>query len=209
MSLTCDIAAERGGFRIEARFESPARMLAVQGASGAGKTTLLHAIAGLVPVQRARLAIDGVAVVDTAAGLSPPPHRRGIGYVFQDMRLFPHLTVAGNIAFGRRFAADAPEVGPILTLLDLEPLAGRWVRNLSGGEARRVAIARALATGPRLLLLDEPFAGLDARRRDELIPYLAALRDTTATPILLVSHDPRDADRLAEDRVEMIDGRIG
>jgi len=209
VSLVCDIAAERGGFRIDARFQSRARVLAVQGASGAGKTTLLHAIAGLIPVERARFAIDGGAVMDTAAGLSPMPHRRGIGYVFQDMRLFPHLTVAGNIAFGRRFAADPPEIGPILALLDLELLADRWVRNLSGGEARRVAIARALATGPRLLLLDEPFSGLDARRRDELIPYLAALRDTTATPILLVSHDPGDADRLAEDRVEMIAGRIG
>ncbi len=209
MSLGCDIAAERGGFRIEARFETPARILAIEGLSGAGKTTLLHAIAGLIPVERARFEVSGEPLVDTARGLAPPPHARGVGYVFQDIRLFPHLTVAANIGFGRRFAAQPVEIAPILALLDLEALADRWVRNLSGGEARRVAIARALASGPRLLLLDEPFAGLDARRRDELIPCLIALRERTALPMLLVSHDPRDADRLAEDRVEMVAGRIG
>ena len=208
MTIRCEIVASRGDFRIEARFDSAARIVAVEGASGAGKTTLLHAIAGLIPVETGRLVVDGETILDAASGQTPAPHRRRIGYVFQDARLFPHLTVAANIDYGRRFSGRPIEIAPILRLLGLEPLLGRWTRNLSGGEVRRVAIARALASDPRLLLLDEPFAGLDGPRRDELIPWLAALRDETALPMLLVSHDPRDADRLADDRVEMVDGRI-
>ena len=208
MSLSLDLQAERGGFALQARFDSSARVVAVQGPSGAGKTTLLHAVAGLIPVTRARVLANADTLVDTDAGLSPPPHRRGVGYVFQDVRLFPHLSVGANIAFGGRFAARPADVEPLIDLLDLRPLLSRWTRNLSGGEARRVALARALATAPRLLLLDEPFAGLDARRRDELMPYLIALRDHTALPMLLVSHDPRDADALAQDRVEIVEGRL-
>ncbi len=208
MSLSLDIEAERGGFTLNARFDSAARVVTVQGPSGAGKTTLLHAVAGLIPVTRARVLAGRDTVVDTDAGRSPPSHRRGVGYVFQDVRLFPHLSVAANIAYGRRFAEAPADIDPLVDLLDLRPLLTRWTRNLSGGEARRVALARALATGPRLLLLDEPFAGLDARRRDELLPYLVALRDRTALPMLLVSHDPRDADALAQDRVEIVEGRL-
>jgi molybdate transport system ATP-binding protein len=208
VTIRCEIVANRGDFRIEARFESGARIVAVEGASGAGKTTLLHAIAGLIPVETGRFVVDGETILDAGSGQMPPPHRRRIGYVFQDARLFPHLTVAENIDYGRRFAGRSLEIGPILNLLGLEPLLGRWTRNLSGGEVRRVAIARALASDPRLLLLDEPFAGLDGPRRDELLPWLAALRDETALPMLLVSHDPRDAGRLADDRVVMVDGRI-
>lgn len=208
MSLSCDIVATRGGFRVEARFDSVARVVAVEGPSGAGKTTLLHAVAGLIPVERGRFTIDREPVIDTAAGVVPPAHHRRIGYVFQDARLFSHLTVAANIAFGDR-RADPAAIRPIVDLLDLGPLLHRWPRNLSGGEARRVAVARALASNPRLLLLDEPFAGLDPARRDELIPYLMALKAETRLPMLLVSHDPRDAAALADDRVEMRDGRIG
>lgn len=209
MSLTCDVAAVRGGFQVEARFRSGGRVVAIEGPSGAGKTTLLQAIAGLIAVERAVFAVDGGPVVDTPAGLAPPPHRRRLGYVFQDARLFPHLTVARNIAFGSRFAAEAVKMGPILDLLGLSALMHRWPRSLSGGEKRRVAVARALASAPRMLLLDEPFAGLDAARRAELIPYLLRLKSETALPMLLVSHDPRDAEALADDRVAMIDGRVG
>lgn len=209
MSLSCDLSAVRGDFRIAARFVSPGRVVAVEGPSGAGKSTLLHALAGLIPVERAVFAIDGAPVVDTSAGLTPTPALRRLGYVFQDARLFPHLTVAGNIAFGSRFAAQSVALEPILDLLGLTRLMGRWPRTLSGGETRRVAVARALASAPRMLLLDEPFAGLDAGRRAELIPHLIRLKAETALPMLLVSHDPRDAEALADDRVTMIDGRIG
>jgi hypothetical protein len=141
VSLSCDVVAERGGFRLEARFAGAARVLAVEGPSGAGKTSLLHAIAGLIPVERAVVSVDGRALVD-AAGVAPGAHLRRIGYVFQDARLFPHLTVAGNIAFPRRGRPLPAGVQALIDLLDLGPLLGRWPRNLSGGETRRVAVAR-------------------------------------------------------------------
>lgn len=208
MSIACHVVAERDGFTVDAAFATERKVLALVGPSGAGKTTLLHALAGLLAPSRLRLMLDGAPVVDTDAGLSPPSHRRRIGYVFQDGRLFPHMSVGDNIAFGRRFARDPVAVGPILDLLDLTGFERRWPASLSGGEMRRVAIARALCSDPRLLLLDEPFAGLDAGRRDALIPYLLKLRDTGRTPMILVSHDPRDIDAIAEETVRMDAGRI-
>ncbi|QYF87394.1 ATP-binding cassette domain-containing protein [Brevundimonas sp. PAMC22021] len=208
MSIDCHVVAERGGFRIDATFQTDRKVLALVGPSGGGKTTLLHALAGLLAPQRLRLRLDSAAIIDTDTGLNPPSHQRRIGYVFQDGRLFPHMTVGDNIAFGRRFAPDPVPVAPILDMLDLKGFERRWPASLSGGEMRRVAIARALCSDPRLLLLDEPFSGLDTGRRDALIPYIARLRDAGGTPIILVSHDPRDIAAIAEDVVRMDRGGI-
>lgn len=207
MSLSVAAKACRGDFDLDFAFDSDAHAVAVEGASGAGKTTLLMALAGLVPSSSTRLVVDDKVVVDLAAGVRPAPHRRRIGYVFQDGRLFPHLSVADNVAFGRRFAANPIPVAETLALLDLTGFEARWPNSLSGGEARRVALARALCRDPAILFLDEPFAGLDQKRRDALMPYLIRLRDDLSIPILLVSHDPRDADALAQDRVQIESGR--
>jgi len=203
VSLACRLKARRGDFVVEAAFATDRQVLALTGPSGAGKTTVLNVIAGLIPAERLDLTVDGRPLVDTRTGLNPPAHRRRIGYVFQDGRLFPHLSVAQNIAFGRRYAAAPVPVEPILALLDLQNLAERRPATLSGGEMRRVSIARALSARPALLLLDEPFAGLDARRRGALIPYLLRLRDEAGLPMILVSHDPRDVGEIAQAVVEM------
>ncbi|MFN3856868.1 MAG: ATP-binding cassette domain-containing protein [Caulobacter sp.] len=206
MSLSCDIQARRGAFELAVAFDSPRRVVAVEGPSGAGKTTLLYALAGLLPGARVRMAVDGAVLVDTAAGVDPPVHRRRIGFVFQDVRLFPHMTVAANIGYGRS-GEGGMGVAEALALMDLQGFGDRWPRSLSGGEARRVALARALCADPAVLLLDEPFTGLDEARREALLPYLVRLRDETALPMLLVSHDPRDAAALAQDRVTISAGR--
>ncbi|CAN5165353.1 molybdenum ABC transporter ATP-binding protein [soil metagenome] len=206
MSVSFHVRAHRGEFALDFAFSTDARVIAVEGASGAGKTTLLKGLAGLIPVTSAQLEIDGRIIAETIAGFSPPPHQRRIGFVFQDARLFPHLTVADNVAFGRRYAEDPMTVEAALALVGLDGMANRWPRSLSGGEARRVAIARALCTSPQMLFLDEPFSGLDAGRRADLTPYLVRLREV-GLPMLLVSHDPRDIEALAEVRVEMRSGR--
>ena len=208
MTLSCRVRALRGEFRIDVQFDSARRVVGIEGASGAGKTTLLHALAGLIPTERARLFVDGQGLVDTEHGLDPAIHQRRIGYVFQDARLFPHLKVADNIAYASRFARRRVDMDPISERLGIGHLLGRWTRNLSGGEARRVAIARALASDPGLILLDEPFSGLDADRRAELIPWLVAITQETDVPILVVSHEAADLCALGADRVMLEAGRI-
>lgn len=208
MSLSCRLQARRGTFAVEVAFATDRQVLALTGPSGAGKTTVLSVIAGLIPAEALELTVDGRQVVDTASGLNPPAHRRRIGYVFQDGRLFPHLSVADNIEFGRRYAQTPPPVAPVLELLDLRDLIERKPATLSGGEVRRVAIARALCADPALLLLDEPFTGLDTERRDALIPYLIRLRDEAHLPMILVSHDPRDIAAVTQDRISLIGGKI-
>lgn len=207
MSLAFHVRARRGDFDLDVRFQSSARAIGLVGPSGAGKTTLLQGLAGLAPVEAVHLAIGGEAVVDTAVGLTPPPHRRAVGYVFQDGRLFPHLRVGANVGFARPYVADAMTVAEALRIVDLEGFDHRWPSTLSGGEMRRAAIARALVARPRLLLLDEPFSGLDQARRSALIPYLLRLRDEHAVPMIVVSHDPHDVEALCQDTLSIVDGR--
>ena len=208
MSIAFQVRLNRGDFSLDVAFKTEARAIAVVGPSGAGKTTLLQGLAGLIRVDEARLTIDGASVFDTRSNLAPPPHRRGVGYVFQDGRLFPHMRVGDNVGFGRSYAKDPMTVGEALRLVDLEGFEARWPASLSGGEARRAALARALLTRPKILLLDEPFTGLDDARRSALIPYLLRLHDDPATRMIVVSHDRRDVADLAQAVFAVDRGRI-
>lgn len=207
MSLACHAVGRRGAFAFDIGFDSPARCVAVVGPSGCGKTTFLHALAGLITGCAAQIRIDDTPVLDDRH-VRQPVHRRAVGYVFQDIRLFPHLTVEQNIAFAGPYGRHAMTVSRALELMDLRGFERRRPGGLSGGEARRVALARALVAQPRLLLLDEPFTGLDVQRRERLAPYLLRLRDEAGLPMILVSHDPRDLALIAQDVVVVQEGRV-
>jgi len=207
MSLACHAVGRRGDFTFDIGFESDTRAVAVVGPSGCGKTSFLHGLAGLLAVSTARIRIDHAPVLDDAVARKPP-HRRAVGYVFQDIRLFPHLTVEQNIGFARPHGGDELTVAHALDLMDLRGYERRRPASLSGGEARRVALARALAARPRLLLLDEPFTGLDVGRRERLAPYLLRLRDEVCLPMIVVSHDPRDLELIAQDVVTVAGGVV-
>ncbi len=198
--LSLDVQLRRGRFERHVRIEDAARVVALTGPSGAGKTTVLNAIAGLVRPRAGRIEVDGRVLFDSARGIDLPAHRRRVGYVFQDARLFPHLDVRGNLLYGRHAAADGPrfEPGTVVALLGIETLLARPTANLSGGEAQRVAIGRALLSQPAILLFDEPLSALDQARRKELIPYLQRVRDEVRLPMLYVSHHAEEVQQLAE-----------
>jgi len=200
MMLTVAARKRRGDFCLDAAFELPTPgVLALFGRSGCGKSTLVNLIAGLLRPDAGRICLDDVTLFDAQRGIDVPTERRGVGYVFQDARLFPHLRVAGNLRYAERRATGAHFVGldAVVDLLDLGALMQRRTHDLSGGERQRVAIGRALLTQPRLLLLDEPLAALDAARRDEVLPYLETLRDQLALPMVYVTHRFDEVLRLA------------
>lgn len=187
-----------------------AGLTAVLGPSGAGKTTVLNVLAGLLRPDHVRLTMDGVALADTHSGRWVPPHARGIGYVFQESRLFPHLTVRQNLAFGRWFgrpARDGIGLTEVVALLGLESLLSRHPSRLSGGETRRVALGRALLSHPRLLLLDEPLGSLDVDRRQEILPYLDRLLTDLRLPMIYVTHERAEIAGRAARIVTMDHGR--
>lgn len=206
MTLGIDIRLERGRFARGVRIESSARVVALTGPSGAGKTSVLNAIAGLLRPRAGRIVVDDRVLFDDARRIDLPAHRRRIGYVFQDARLFPHLDVRRNLGYGRhaRREVQAFAFDQVVELLGIAPLLARRPANLSGGEAQRVAIGRALLSQPALLLLDEPLSALDQARREELIPYLQRVRDDLAIPMLYVSHTLDDVRRIA-DEVHVLD----
>jgi molybdate transport system ATP-binding protein len=209
--LSLDVEKRLGNFFISAAFESAGGITALFGTSGAGKTTLVNMIAGLIAPDRGRITLDGAALFDSSAGINVPVHRRGIGYVFQEGRLFPHLTVAANLDYGRRMRAlpsDGAETERIVRLLDLGPLVERRPGKLSGGERQRVAVGRALLMRPRLLLLDEPLASLDDIRKREILPYFEKLRDEARVPMVYVSHNAGEVSRLATSLVWLDGGRV-
>jgi molybdate transport system ATP-binding protein len=200
MSFEVSLDHRVGERRIVLAFASDARLTALVGASGAGKTTVLNCIAGLIRPERGRIAVAGSTLFDSATGVHLRPERRRVGYVFQDFRLFPHLRVAANLAYGERLARPEERwIGrdEVAGFLGIGHLLARWPTTLSGGEKRRVAIGRALLSGPRFLLLDEPFASLDRERAEALMGLVERIRDELEVPMLLVSHDRADVGRLA------------
>src|SRR4051812_26439429 len=209
--LRVDVARQLGEFSIEASFSSEGRVTGLFGASGAGKTSLINIIAGLLRPDRGVIAIDGETLDDTAARLHVPAHRRRIGYVFQDARLFPHLDVRRNLDYGRRMnrlADDPTQRARVTDLLDIGNLLDRRPGRLSGGERQRVALGRALLSKPRLLLLDEPLGSLDEERKVEILPYLVRLRDEAGIPMVYVSHDAGELRELATQIVILKRGRV-
>ncbi|MBT2135751.1 ATP-binding cassette domain-containing protein [Croceibacterium sp. LX-88] len=196
LSLSCRV----GERAIELAFASQARLTALVGPSGVGKTTVLNCIAGLRRPESGRVAVAGNLLFDAAAGVNLRPELRRAGYVFQDARLFPHMRVAANLTYGERLAPTADRwIGQeeVVEFLGIGHLLARWPATLSGGETRRVAIGRALLSAPRFLLLDEPFASLDAERGETLMKLVERIRDELEIPILLVSHDRSEVERLA------------
>jgi molybdate transport system ATP-binding protein len=202
----------RAGFTLDVDLRLPAQgVTAVFGPSGSGKTTLLRCVAGLERAAEARIVVGGIAWEDSARGLFLPAWQRPLGYVFQEASLFDHLDVQGNLAFAakRAAAADAGiDVPGLVRLLGIGDLLDRRPHQLSGGERQRVAIARALATQPRILLLDEPLAALDAPRRQEILPWLERLRDELRIPMLYVTHSGDEVARMADHLVLLDAGRV-
>ena len=206
MSFDVDIAVRRGARTIALRFASSSQIVALWGPSGSGKTTMLDAIAGILKPQRGRIAVNGAALFNDASGIDLPPEARGCGYVFQDLRLFPHRSVRDNLLYGQRHAQGRPaamtldEAGGLLgigNLLDRRP------PTLSGGEAQRVAIGRALMAAPRFLLLDEPLSSLDPSRREDTASLIERICAQLRLPLLLVTHERSETERFSADVVSM------
>ncbi|MEZ5859515.1 MAG: molybdenum ABC transporter ATP-binding protein [Geminicoccaceae bacterium] len=211
MSIDVAVRHRFGSFAIDAAFSAGAGLTALFGRSGAGKTTVVNAVAGLLRPEQGRVAVDGQILLDTGRGIAMPPHRRRIGYVFQEGRLFPHLSVRRNLDFGRWFTGRRHRFGSFadtVELLGIGHLLERRPGGLSGGEKQRVAIGRALLASPRLLLMDEPLASLDEARKAEILPYIERLRDALGLPILFVSHSVPEIARLATTVVVLADGRV-
>ena len=209
--LRVDVSKQLGDFSLQAAFASEGRVTGLFGASGAGKTSLINMIAGLLKPDHGVVTLDGETLDDTSARVHVPPHRRRIGYVFQDARLFPHLDVRQNLDYGRRMnrlAEDPAQRKRIVDLLDIGDLLGRRPGQLSGGERQRVAFGRALLSKPRLLLLDEPLGSLDEGRKVEILPYLMRLRDEAGIPMVYVSHDAAELRQLATQIVLLRRGQI-
>jgi molybdate transport system ATP-binding protein len=211
MKIEAEVALRLGAFALDARLESDAGVTALFGRSGSGKTTLLNCIAGLARPERGRIRVGDAVFFDSAAGVDLPVQRRRIGYVFQEGRLLPHLTVRQNLAYGRYFTPAAERYADfdrVVALLDLAPLLARRPHHLSGGEKQRVAIGRALLASPRLLLMDEPLASLDAPRKSEILYYIERLRDEMRLPIVYVSHAIDEVVRLADTVALLSDGKV-
>ncbi|WP_315924506.1 molybdenum ABC transporter ATP-binding protein [Mesorhizobium sp. SP-1A] len=210
-SVSVAVSHRQGAFTLDARFESAGRLTALFGPSGSGKTSLINMVAGLTRPDEGRIAVDGRVLVDTHRGIFVPKYRRRIGMVFQDARLFPHMSVAHNLRYGRWFTPPAEryaEMGSVVDLLGISHLLDRKPSRLSGGEKQRVAIGRALLASPKLLLMDEPLASLDEARKAEIIPYIERLRDETRIPILYVSHSLAEVARLASEVAVLSAGRV-
>jgi molybdate transport system ATP-binding protein len=212
MSILVDVEKKvSAGFALAARFETSGRVTALFGRSGAGKSTLVNIIAGLLRPDRGRIEIDGQTLFDGEQRIDIPTRKRRVGYVFQEGRLFPHLSVRSNLLYGRRFTPARSRWGSldeIVDLLGIETLLDRRPASLSGGEKQRVAIGRALLSSPRLLLMDEPLAALDQERKGEILPFIERLRDRMQMPIVYVSHAVDEVSRIADTVVLLEDGKV-
>jgi len=208
--LELDIEVRRGAFRLQAAFASAAPIVALFGRSGSGKSTIVEAIAGLVRPESGRIVVGGRTLFDSARKIDLTPEARRVGCVFQDALLFPHLSVRGNLAYGARLTPAAERFVDrerVIALLGLGALLERRPATLSGGEKQRVALGRTLLASPRILLLDEPLAALDAPRKAEILGYIELLRDELRLPMVYVSHAIEEVTRLADRLVLVSDGR--
>lgn len=201
----------RSAFTLDVAFTASDALLALFGPSGAGKTTVLHLISGLERGGQGRIVVGGEVFYDSKARVFLPPHRRRVGLVYQDAQLFPHMSVAQNLRFGRRFAPKTIDPIPFDTVVEtlgLQALLDRRTPSLSGGEKQRVALARALLGAPRLLLMDEPLSSLDDARKAEIIGLIERVRDVFRVPIVYVSHARAEVARLATKVVMLEAGRV-
>lgn len=201
--LQIDVKKQLGDFALDVHIAAPLGVTAIFGRSGSGKTSVVNAVAGLMTPDAGRVAIGDMVLFDKAARLNIAVPKRKVGYVFQDARLFPHLSVRRNLHYG-----GSHDAARLISLLGLEDLLDRSPAGLSGGEKQRVALARALMCNPQILLMDEPLAALDAPRKAEILPYIERLRDEVQIPILYVSHDVSEVARLATTLVILDRGRV-
>jgi molybdate transport system ATP-binding protein len=211
VTLEVDVALSRPSFELAARFQTGPGVTALFGRSGSGKTTLVNLVAGLLRPDRGRILVGGRTLFDSAAHIDLPSHRRRVGYVFQESRLFPHLTVRQNLLYGSWFRGRSFRLGSIdqvVELLGIGDLLMRRPSSLSGGEKQRVSIGRAVLSDPAILLMDEPLASLDEARKGEILPYLERLRDELDLPILYVSHSVPEVVRLATTMIVLSAGKI-
>ncbi|WP_460273893.1 molybdenum ABC transporter ATP-binding protein [Celeribacter sp. ULVN23_4] len=209
--LSVDLHHRFEGFELSAQFEAPPGLTVLFGPSGSGKSTVINAVAGLLKPEYGRVAVGDWTLLDTDARLCLRPHRRRLGYIFQEARLFPHLTVKQNLNYGAWFApkhAPREDMSRVVDLLGIGALLERRPGALSGGEKQRVAIGRALLSAPRLILADEPLSALDETRKGEILPYFERLRDEVEIPILYVSHSASEVARLATTIVVMEGGKV-
>lgn len=198
MSFDVDVTLRRGEAQVACAFTAEGGATVLFGPSGVGKTSVLHVVAGLMSPDAGHVRVGGRTLFGDGTDL--PPELRRSGYVFQEPRLFPHLRVRANLLYGAARGADPV---PVAETLDIVSLLDRWPRTLSGGEARRVAIARALLSDPAFLLLDEPLSSLDRGRREEAMRAIERVRDEIGLPMLIVTHDPEEAERLGHRTVRM------
>ena len=205
--IALDFSVVQGSFRLEVREQLASRITALFGPSGAGKTTVLDAVAGLRRPQRGSIAVGSRVLFASDRGINLPPHHRRVGYVPQDVALFPHMDVRRNVLYGRR-EGQKLAVNVVMSMLEIEGLLDRAVAQLSGGERQRVALARALMSSPELLLLDEPLAAVDVERRRRILPYLERVRDQLAVPIIYVTHDAAEVRLLADHVVVLDQGQV-
>jgi molybdate transport system ATP-binding protein len=205
--IVLDIVLVQGAFTLEMSTRLDAPITALFGPSGSGKTTTLDAIAGLRTPGRGTIAVNDRILFSSESRLNLPPHQRHVGYMPQDVALFPHMNVRKNLLYGRH-PGVSPELDRVVGMLEIDRLVDRQVNDLSGGERQRVALGRALMSGPSLLLLDEPLAAVDVPLRRRILPYLQRVRDALKIPILYVSHDREEVDELADAIVHLDGGRV-
>ncbi|MCF8476375.1 MAG: molybdenum ABC transporter ATP-binding protein [Pseudolabrys sp.] len=209
--LMVEVEKNLGDFTVNALFASEGGATVLFGPSGAGKTSIINMIAGLMKPDRGRILLDDLVLYDKDAGIDLPVWQRRIGTVFQEGRLFPHMSITRNLDYGRWMGGHPPDPAAFahaVELLDIGHLLDRRPGKLSGGERQRVAVGRALLMKPRLLLLDEPLASLDAGRKADILPYLERLRDDAKVPMIYVSHDAAEVKRIATRVVRIEAGKV-